>query len=443
LKSDPDFSIRLGLISAFLLAISPWHISQSRSAMLIGVELFFFASAVWLFLKGLSKPNWWYISSLCFVMAIYSYYGMRVIVPLFILFLLYYWRAEIRQNITAALAGFGIGIICLLPLIGAFITNPDVVFGRAKTVSVFYDQGVALTVWDQIAQDGAKYSPMLTQILHNKPYSYFVDIQRRFMQHFDMRFLFLVGDTQLPFQIPGMGVLYFIDGILLLLGVRNIIRKSPRAWWFLVAWAVVSIIPAALTFITPAANRTFTLVIPLMIVMAYGIVSLFKSVPRWFHMPLRVMIIILYGLHFSYFIYNYTVVLTKAHANWWHYGYQELYSQLHTLESSTQTIAISAKASVPYIFLLWYQQWDPKIAQQQIHHNYQTDEFGFEHVDSVGNYSFPRHFDWEKDNVHLVNNSILVLTPAEKVGSEANLIGHIDYPNKEIAFKIYRITKNE
>jgi 4-amino-4-deoxy-L-arabinose transferase-like glycosyltransferase len=275
LKSDPDFSIRLGLISAFLLAISPWHISQSRSAMLIGVELFFFASAVWLFLKGLSKPNWWYISSLCFVMAIYSYYGMRVIVPLFILFLLYYWRAEIRQNITAALAGFGIGIICLLPLIGAFITNPDVVFGRAKTVSVFYDQGVALTVWDQIAQDGAKYSPMLTQILHNKPYSYFVDIQRRFMQHFDMRFLFLVGDTQLPFQIPGMGVLYFIDGILLLLGVRNIIRKSPRAWWFLVAWAVVSIIPAALTFITPAANRTFTLVIPLMIVMAYGIVSLF------------------------------------------------------------------------------------------------------------------------------------------------------------------------
>lgn len=428
----------ISLLTALFLAVSPWHILQSRASMLTGVELFFFCLAIWSFLRGLSQKNWWYLSSVSWILAIYSYYAMRLIVPLFLGLLIILFHKKIKKKKKAAFFAAILGLILLFPLFIVFLSNNNVLFGRAKTVSIFYDKGVALTVWDLIAQDGINMPSKLAQFYHNKPYHYVIDIVRRFFQHFDGKFLFIIGDQQPPFQIPNMGILYLIDGVFIITGLIYLIRRKSSLIVFLAIWITLSILPAALTFMTPAANRTFTMIIPLMFLNSIGVAVLISKNRGILKI---IVVILLYFISFSYFGNNYFVKLPKNNANWWHYGYKELYEYLKTQEDNYSNIYISAKTGVPYIFLLFNRQINPNIINSKIHRNLTLDEFGFEHVDSFDKYRFPRYFSWEKDGEHLSSNTLLVLTAEEISGPSAKEIHQIKYPNGGIAFRIYQIEK--
>lgn len=431
---------KIALLVAILLAISPLHIHQSRSAMLVCVELFFLTLAIFSFLKGLTNQKWWVISSIAWVLGIYSYYGMRVIAPIFILFLLFCFHKSIFQNKkNKVIVPIFIGLILLLPLFWMFVKQPNIVLGRAKTVSIFHDKGTALLVWDLIAQDGLEMPSKLAQLLHNKPYHYMIDITRRFFQHIDGRFLFLIGDKHPPFQIPGMGILYLIDGVFILIGIVWLLRNNWLLLRFLLFWIVVSIIPASLTFVTPAANRTFTMVVPFMTLNAFGIFFILQKIN--FRKIIIALLIFGYVVSFGYFGYQYFIITPKDHADMWHFGYKELYAYLQTQENSYETIYISGKSSVPYIFYLFNQQVDPKLAQKTIKHNFKDDEFGFEHVDQVSKYYFPRYFNWEVDKYTLLPNSLLVTTGQEIVGEEAKKIYEVQRPNRSTAFTIYEVSQ--
>ncbi|KKP60023.1 MAG: hypothetical protein UR52_C0001G0103 [Candidatus Gottesmanbacteria bacterium GW2011_GWA1_34_13] len=439
IKKHFKYKNMIALISALLLAISPWHISQSRSAMLVSIALFWLCLALWSFLKGLKNPRFWYVSGISFIMATYSYYGLRVIVPIFLIYLGFQFNKQIAANLKTIIFTVLISIIMMLPIIVGFIKEPDIVFGRAKTVSIFYDQGVVLTVADLIRKDGQQFPPKLAQYFHNKPYSYAVDVIRRFGEHFDGRFLFLYGDAQTPFQIPNMGILYIIDGIFILLGLIYLIRYDVSIAKLVFAWLAICIIPAALTFITPSSNRTFNMIVPLEIIISVGIVYFVSRFIK-FAKYIILAISILYIVNFGYFLKQYIVVLPKYYADWWHGGYPELISYLASEENMYSGIYISGKASVPYIFYLFYRQYDPKLLQTQIHRNFKADKFGFEHVDSIGKYYFPRYYDWNTDKETFANNSLLVLTPQETANG-LSVKQQIYYPDRESAFKIYNIDK--
>ncbi len=430
----------IALLSTLFLSISPWHIHQSRAAMLITVELFFLTAAVLTFLKALKNPWWFIISAVCWALSVYSYYGMRLIAPFFIGFLTIFYHASIKWKSREFWIAAFIGLVLLLPLLVSFVNNPDVVFGRAKTVSVFYDKGVRLKIWEAETQDGQENVAMMTtRLFHNKPITYAVDIFRRFLSHLDGRFLFLVGDTSLPFQIPNMGILYLLDGIFLIIGFLYLI-KEQKSWKILVAWIVVSILPASLSYLTPSANRSFTAVVPFMIVVAFGLMSIFSRIKKSAFSIF--LIALLYCGSFGYFIYQYTNVLPRNHADWWYFGYKELVAYLNTQDRYDE-IVVSGKLSVPYIYFLFFSRVDPVIAQTTLRRDLKLDEFGFEHVSGFDKYRFPRDFTWEKEYGRLSSKSLLVATPAENVGKEAVLENTIRYPDGKDAYRIYRIEKKE
>ncbi|MEK7165452.1 MAG: glycosyltransferase family 39 protein, partial [Patescibacteria group bacterium] len=429
----------IALVTASLLAISPWQIVQSRSAMLVAVALFFTAGGLWSFLKGLKHSHYLFICSLCFSLAIYSYYGMRLIIPLLFFSLLILFKKSLFQKKHVFTEAILLGVFLLLPLGLGFLSQPNVIFGRAKTVSIFYDKGVTLTVWDLIAQDGVGMPTSLAQFFHNKPYHYTIDIVKRFFVHLDGRFLFLTGDTHPPFQIPGMGMVYWVDGIFICLGLIHLIRHQSKLLLFIIIFISISILPAALTYVTPSQNRTFTLSLPLMMLSAIGIVSLYNFINKRALFLLTLLII--YGLSFSYFVFNYALVLPKEHAHWWHYGYKELISFAKDHDNRYDTIYISGRASVPYVFLLFYNQIDPNRVQKEIRRDLNDDEYGFEHVTAFGKYEFPRYFSWKSDGETLLPQTLLVLTEHEDdpTGEHIRGVGNIRYPNGKVAFKLFEI----
>ena len=85
-------SEKIALVSALLLAISPWHLHLSRGYFESTIALFFFVSAIYFFVKAREKNNYLSYSSLFFVLTLYTYFTPRIVILLFIPFLLWWGK---------------------------------------------------------------------------------------------------------------------------------------------------------------------------------------------------------------------------------------------------------------------------------------------------------------------------------------------------------------
>ncbi len=427
---------KISLAIMLFLAVSPWHIFQSRAAMLVMVAFFFLLTSVLCFLKGVRiDKKYWIVSSLSFDLAIYSYYGMRLVVPVMLIFLYVYFRTSIHNGIKHVCMPVFMGLLFLLPLLVAYIHNPNVIFGRVKTVSVFHDQGIALSVMDAITQDGIGLNTKIAEFIHNQPYQDIAGILRRFFEHLDGRFLFILGDQNPPFQIPGMGILYVVDGLLILIGMGILVKHEIKLAGQLIGLVFIFILPAALTYVTPASNRSFNLVFPLLMFGGFGFVRFFQNK----HIFWKMGISCVYAISVFTSLNHYYLQLPQLHADWWHYGYKQLYEKMSAYEQKDMVINITGKTSVPYIFYLFYNKIHPDEIQDNIRRNFKQDEFGFEYVDSYRNFNFMRYFNWKEDMDRISRPSLLVVTPEEQVETNntiSNLTSVYTPDNREI-FKIF------
>jgi hypothetical protein len=87
-------SLDIALITAALLAISPWHIMLSRGAFEANIATFLLVMGVWLFLEAMQRKKWLLVLSvISFVLAIYTFNTARIVGPLLVVGLtIAFWR---------------------------------------------------------------------------------------------------------------------------------------------------------------------------------------------------------------------------------------------------------------------------------------------------------------------------------------------------------------
>src|SRR3989344_516528 len=90
------FGWQVGLLSAALLTVSPWHLPLSRGAFEANLTVFFASLGTWLFLRGLKQPKWLVFSALVFGINLFTYHSARVFTPLLGLSLLFIYKQELR-----------------------------------------------------------------------------------------------------------------------------------------------------------------------------------------------------------------------------------------------------------------------------------------------------------------------------------------------------------
>jgi 4-amino-4-deoxy-L-arabinose transferase-like glycosyltransferase len=136
------FSKKIGLLAAFFLATSFWHIMFSRIGFRAIMAPFFLTWALYLFLRSLhshEKTVHAYLFSalggLAFGLGFYSYIAYRVTPLLFLLLIPFF----IKHKKFWKLAGifFGITFLVALPIGLYFLQNPADFMGRATQISVF------------------------------------------------------------------------------------------------------------------------------------------------------------------------------------------------------------------------------------------------------------------------------------------------------------------
>lgn len=417
----------LPLISAVLVSLSPWHLTFSRIAFEGNMSLFFTTLGIYLFLLGIKKSRLFTLSLISFSLAIYSYHSARLIVPLFLIGLLIFYRQEILKKIKFLLAAGFISLIFSLPLIYTTLTNFEDVVKRPANVSIFKDKGVEGKLWEAHVFD-KNQSIFLTRLLHNKPYYYLLSFLKNYSTHFSGGYLFLFGDLGEHFRVPNSGGLYLVSFPFLFFGLISLIRNKEKSGKIVLLWLILAPIAAALTFMVPSGHRNLNAIIPLLIITAYGILSWATSVER------KLLVYLLFIINIGFFAYQYLVVAPDKMVKDWNYGYHQAVDFVAKIDHRYDQVIFSDDCGESYMHYLFFKPYPPDLFQDKARFD-EIDKFGIGHIFQVDKYRF-RKIDWLKEKKE---PRILWVGTAEEIpidDKNLNYLKIINYPNKKIAFLI-------
>lgn len=261
---------RIAIIGALLLAVSPWHIMNSRATQevilsftLVLANLIFASD---LFHKGVNKKNlvFFFLTALT---AMYAYHSAKIILVLFyaVLFVLHFIRQKNKTNDTKIIAILtGITALC-------FVITAQSALTRFSAIGLLNDDLPKALIFEYTTKS-TPYTPLLAlRAFYNKPVMYFHFFIDTYLKHLDLNFLFTTGGATRRFIVPHHGLFYIFDLLLLPLGIFALIKKHQE---YLIPWLlllVISPIPAALTTEEiPSSIRAFTLILPLTVACAVG-----------------------------------------------------------------------------------------------------------------------------------------------------------------------------
>lgn len=416
----------LALISAFLLAISPWHLHFSRGAWEVNVSTFLLVLGAYAFIKGLVNSKYFYLFSLSFALSLFTYHSARIIAPLLLasLVLIYHKTLFTKKNFRNIFFAAILGLALSAPIISQLLSKEGQ--SRFSGVSIFADSGPLSYVLEQRRVDPNPDS-VITKLKYNRYSAYAGYFLKNYLTHYSPKFLFISGDVIDRSRVPGFGQTYSVLSVFVLIGLIFLLRKRTLGGKLIVAWFLVAPVAAAITFQSPHALRSQNEVIPLSIITACGVVYLFTFLSGLknkmitfgsYTILLIVLLFQVYGYLNSYYI-TYPKEIPVA----WQYGFKEIANFTGENYAEYDKIIISDRYDQPYILIAFFQKYPPYLLQEELVMG-PIDNFGFSTGRSFGKYEF-RSIDPQKD-INLPNTLL--------VSDEKN------FPENMIVKKIYTET---
>lgn len=392
----------IALVTAFLLAMSPWHIQFSRIGFESNMGLAFNVFTVLFFIYGLKRPWMLMLSALFASSNFYVYQSEKVFTPLLVLLLLaIYWKKifAIKRKIMV-IAPIIVGIIVITPFLIYTIQNPQSLT-RAQSTSVFQaDKQLVHTTVQRLDAD-QKNNDFLGTVLDNRRFVYMRQVANGYLSHFDLNWLFVTGDNP-RHHAPFMGNMYLVEFPFLLIGIYALIFYHSkyvvdrRALLLIFGWFLITPIPASITYEVPHAVRTLNFLPTFQIFVAIGLIHAYMFVLenkelRIKNFVLRNMLyscfLILASVNVGYFLNQYFVQQNYFYSQHWQYGYQELVQQTESLKKDYDSIVVDNRVPMDqsHIFFLYYTQFSPQQYQEEqgaLNEHHAFDKYTFRSVDT-------------------------------------------------------------
>ena len=357
---------KIALVSSFLLAISPWHLNLSRTTSEVVVSIFFILLLVYSFLHLKEKFNllWFGIAIASGVLAVESYTASRFFVILLTgLFVFLPWINAKKFSYNPRV----LGLLGIFVAAGILISVFDSA-SRFNQISITSTPETQLVLEEQIREDQSS-SPLVTRIFHNKVVNYARTIAQNYGQYFTLDFLALKGGEPDRMETPNMGLFYLWQIPFLLIGLHTLLRKRNEISYILLSWWFLLLLPAAFTFSeVPNVYRTLVILPPMMIVIAIGLVksvSYLSSRKRFLFIPFLLILVVVAVWEFLYYQHQYNIH-QELHQPWSRgYAYKPLAETLQKLSSQYKKIVITKGHGSPYIYLLFFNKYDPKLYQSE------------------------------------------------------------------------------
>ena len=378
---------KYALASAFILAISPWHIMLSRAAFEANVATFFLVLGVWGFLAATQEKKWYLlISAVSFAVSMYTFNTARVVAPLLVIVLALLFRKRLFQIKKEVLIACIVGLVVFLPTF-RFLLTPQAGL-RFQEVNIFSDPGVVKTANQEIANDN---NALWSKLIHNRRVLYSIEYVKHYFDNLSPTFLFIKGDGNPKFSIQSVGEMFIWDIPFVVIGILFLVKKREGNWWLVPLWLLIGIIPAATARETPHALRIEASLPMFQVISAYGFIMLLSLVKRFKNL-ITVVLIGLLLINLAYFCHDYFAHYPAEFSGEWEYGYQQSIAYVQSVEKNYDNIQITNELGRPYIYYLFYTQTLPADYRKTavIH----RDAFGFVTVEAFGKYLFPDNYNY-------------------------------------------------
>jgi 4-amino-4-deoxy-L-arabinose transferase-like glycosyltransferase len=352
----------VGLASALLLAISPWHIHLTRASFESSFSVFWVSLGVLFLIKGFEKPKWWIYSVIPFAISIYTYNSARVFTPLFLGITFLLFRRDVLKKSKIFFLSVLFFAISLIPLFNFWFTGEAT--ARLKLVSIMDDPGFALRINE--ARGQLKLPGVLPRLIHNKATHFVYAFGKNYIAHFSPDFLFINGAPHKQHHVQGVGELYAFQAPFLIIGLIYLFRKKNKYTLLLIPWILLAFVPVSITIdSTPNALRTLIAVVPYQIITAYGLYEFYLMIEkRRFLRNLAFVVILLVGiLSMRNYLDNYYNTYPRLYSRDWQYGYKQVVNYISNHYEDYDLIVFSRHYGEPHMFTLFFTAWDPKSFQ--------------------------------------------------------------------------------
>jgi len=429
----------IALLSAGLLAISPWHIQFSRIAFEANVGLAFNVFAVLFFLWGLKRPWFLALSSIVMAVNLYAYQSEKVFTPLLLLALVIIFRKTLflvsKKYIAMAVI---LGLFVSLPIIHYTLTNKEAL-SRAEGVSIFADKTQFLKENAQrLIQDKEK-NDYLGVVLDNRRITYFKTVVSGYLSHFDLNWLFIRGDIA-RHHVPNMALLYLWELPFLIIGIYALIfRNFPkRTKALIITWLLIAPVPASITSGVPHAIRAINLLPTFQIFTAIGLLAAIASISNIKYKILKIQIkYLIFTMYFLFLIFNFSYYINQYffqqnyfYSADWQYGYEEAIRTIQEVGWKYRKIVVSNEPYLDqsYMFFLFYLKYPPSEYQK----GSGTLSGGFRETHKFGKFEF-RSINWDMEEK---DKSILYMGKPDDFPINIHLVKSVSFLNGEEAIKI-------
>jgi len=299
-KKHKKRSINTALLAGFLLAISPWHIELSRATNEVVISTFFAISSLFFFIKLIKTGNkkFGIFTILSILISYLLYHSIRFLGPLFFVILFLWFLKEIRHKKNKTWIWTCIITTFLLTI---FFSVGKAGLARLNEVSIFNNPDTSYEIQRIKTEDLTK--SRLTFFVDNKLVVYFKKFADEYAGYFTGDFLIGSGAKPYRFTTPGTGIITYIETVLLIVGLIEIIKGKRNLLPLLLLLAAP--LPAALTTEdSPNLSRAFLMLPFFIFIEAYGLERIFQF-SRKYKERIKIGILTLLILNFSYFLYMY------------------------------------------------------------------------------------------------------------------------------------------
>lgn len=346
----------VGVLSTFIISISPWLFIFSRTGYEATAGLMFYLLGIYLFLLSGKHKLFFLGGAMSWILSVYSYNSFRILVPITALLMAALFFKEIKTSIRGY---WKIGLIV------AFLIAASIL-----PIAKLYIKDTGAVRFQTVSAGG------------------FPNFARNYLSHFSPSFLITEGDTNPRSQQPGYGELFLLDIPLILLGLIYILKKKNKQNWLLLLILLVSPIPAAITRESPHALRAITMAPLFAVICSLGAFYLGDIVPRYRNYIFLGLTILYLGFFENYagaYFDKYSVNTSDD----WQYGYKQLFTDYADEIAKAGKAIISDEYAQPYIFAIFYGKYDPKAFQEKAVRN-SPDKWGASSVASFDKFVFKK-----------------------------------------------------
>lgn len=334
---------QLALLASLFLAIAPWHLQFSRAGFEANVAFMFDAAGITLFLLAM-RTNFrlLYLSAVFFVAAMYTYHSAALTTPLILLVLAILFFQKLLSNWHKLLPVILLGLVLILPYVPNYLLSAS---GRIR----FNAESVT-----------------------NMPGNPVTNTINNYISNLSLDFLFFKGDQNGRHSVKTLGELYIWQLPTILAGLYLFLRRRSKSTTLIVILLLLSILPPALTRVSPHALRSLFAVGPWQVISAAGLLFLLTKLPKWarWAVPAIVTFSLLLYLHIYYVHYP------KAFAPDWQDGQRQALNYIIRIQDKYDRIFVSVN-DLEAIYILWYTKFNPNTLQANNHDLSQIGKYEF------------------------------------------------------------------